>query len=441
MRIHFIGLTLIAGIAQAQAQTTPAITSVVNGASYRQGIARGSWVTITGSNLSSTTRTWTSADIVNGKLPTSLDGVSVTIDGSAAAIYYVSGTQVNVLAPASNSTGTVAVSLKNSSGTATASTDFQQAAPALFASATGGKSYAIVTNSSSSLVSHSAPVAPGDTVVLYGTGFGTTSPSVDALSDFSGAAQLTDLTALTVTIGGKAAVVSWAGLIGNGLYQINAVVDSGVADGDAAVTVAVSGTAGKATSYLPISASRKQVTAKVACLGDSITAITTYPTTLQTQLGSSYAVTNYGVPGTTVISTSGRSYSSQSQYSSAKQALPDIVVIMLGTNDTSSSVYSSIGQFPSDYEKMISELQALDSHPRIWIVKPPPIYTNTIGVVDANLTAGVIPGIVQAGSASGIPVIDANTPLQGHSEYFSDGVHPNSTGATILATQISTAVQ
>ena len=158
-------------------------------------------------------------------------------------------------------------------------------------------------------------------------------------------------------------------------------------------------------------------------------------------MGANYAVTNYGVPGSTVILSSGRSFYSQTQYAAAKQALPDIVVVMLGTNDTSSSVYSSIPSFGGDYKTMIAELQSLSSHPQIWLVKPPPIYTNTLGVSQANLTAGVLPGIVQVASDLGLTAIDAYTPLTNHSEYFSDGVHPNSAGATILATQVSSAIQ
>ena len=54
---------------------------VVNGASFLPGIAEYSWITIKGSSLSATARTWNAAtDFVNGALPTQLDGVSVTVD-------------------------------------------------------------------------------------------------------------------------------------------------------------------------------------------------------------------------------------------------------------------------------------------------------------------------------------------------------------------------
>lgn len=420
---------------------TPVISSVVNAANFQSSISRTTWVAITGTNLSTTTRTWTSTDIVSGKLPTSLDGVSVTINGKSCAVYYVSPTQINVLSPADDSTGTVPVVLTNSSGTASSTATLKTTAPALFTSSKGGKNYDAAETTSYTTISRSNPVAPGDTVILYGTGFGKTTPAVDPLSDYSGAAVLTDLSNLTVTIGGKSAVVLWAGLVGNGLYQINATVPSGVSDGDAAVSASITGTSTSVSSYLQISSTRKQIQTKVACLGDSITAITDYVSVLQTQLGSNFTVSNYGVPGSTVLLNSGHSYYSQSGYQSAKAALPDVIVIMLGTNDTASSTYTSIANFPSDYKTMISELQNLSSHPQIWLVKSPPIYTNTLGLSNANLLAGVIPGITQTASDNNLPTIDAYTPLTNHSEYFSDGIHPNTAGATIIATQVSAAIQ
>ena len=60
----------------------PVITAVVNGASFQPDFASNTWVTIFGENLASTTRTWNQADFVNGALPTSLDGVSVTTSPS-----------------------------------------------------------------------------------------------------------------------------------------------------------------------------------------------------------------------------------------------------------------------------------------------------------------------------------------------------------------------
>jgi uncharacterized protein (TIGR03437 family) len=182
----------------------------VNGASFKDGIATGSWVAIFGQNLAAGERALTSDDLVNGSMPTSLGGVSVNIKNKTAFLYYVSPTQVNVLAPADASTGAVSVTVTNSAGTsAAASATLLAAAPALFAS--NG-------NVATSAVSAKA----GDSIELFGTGFGATSPAVTPGVVFQGSAPL--VAAATVTIGGMNAVVSYAGLVGTGLNQLNVVV-------------------------------------------------------------------------------------------------------------------------------------------------------------------------------------------------------------------------
>ncbi len=113
--------------------TAPAIAAngVVNGASFQPGIVPDSWLTIQGSNLSSVTDTWEKA-IVNGKLPTTLDGVSVNVGSKPAFVYYISPGQINVQAP-DVGMGPVPVTVTNANGTSTALTaTVVQQAPAFF---------------------------------------------------------------------------------------------------------------------------------------------------------------------------------------------------------------------------------------------------------------------------------------------------------------------
>jgi hypothetical protein len=131
-RLKCISLIFIAF--PAAAGTAPAITSggVVNGASFIAGVAPGSWITIFGTNLSTSTATATSATLVNGYLPTSLGGASVTIDGQAAFIDYASPTQLNVESPADSNTGPVTVVVTTSAGTASATATLAAVQPGLF---------------------------------------------------------------------------------------------------------------------------------------------------------------------------------------------------------------------------------------------------------------------------------------------------------------------
>src|SRR6202043_2096596 len=114
-------------------QAAPAITTngVVNSASFLPPVSPGAFTTIFGSGLAATTRSWTAAELANGKLPVQLDGVSVTMDGKPAYVYYVSPSQIDVIAPADSNTGSVQVVVTNT-GVASASVTaaFQTAAPA-----------------------------------------------------------------------------------------------------------------------------------------------------------------------------------------------------------------------------------------------------------------------------------------------------------------------
>jgi len=243
----------------------PIISAVVNGASFQPGIESGSWSTIFGTNLSTTTRIWNAGtEIINGMLPTSLDGVSVTVNNKPAAIYFISPTQINFQAPADSSLGPVSVIVKNSNGTSdSAVAQLQQDAPGFFMFDPQGRKYvaALVANSDgtatflgpsglfgSSVASR--PAKPGEILELYGTGFGPTNPAVPSGQVFSGAAPDTDR--VSVTIGGSAATVQFAGITGAGLYQLNVVVPMTVSAGDQRIVATVNSLSTPDSAYVTI---------------------------------------------------------------------------------------------------------------------------------------------------------------------------------------------
>lgn len=233
-------------------QVEPIITSVVNTATFLPGIVDGSWVAILGTGLSSTTRTWTLDEIVNGQLPLSLDGVSVTVGGLPAAISYISPTQLNVQVPITGRTGPVDVKVTNVPvGSAVVSGSLQRTAPELYVfPQADGKYVAALIARHDGGVDYlgpiglfggdpvSRPVNPGESLELYATGLGRTKPAVPAGRLFSGAAGLTD--PITVTIGGMRAPVAFAGISAAGLYQINVTVPD-LPQGDHQVVVEVNG--------------------------------------------------------------------------------------------------------------------------------------------------------------------------------------------------------
>jgi uncharacterized protein (TIGR03437 family) len=208
---------------------------VVSAASGQAGLTPGGWTSIFGQNLAAASHAITPAELVNGGLPSALSGVTVNIDGSPAFVSYVSPTQINVQAPADSNTGAVQVTVTNSSGTSDAVTAQMQAAlPAFFTSS----SYVAAVRADGTVITAAVPAKSGDVLSLYGTGFGPTNPVIAPGAAVQTAAPLVN--AVTITIGGLMAPVSFAGLVGAGLYQFNVTVPS-LSDGDQVVVAQIAG--------------------------------------------------------------------------------------------------------------------------------------------------------------------------------------------------------
>jgi uncharacterized protein (TIGR03437 family) len=249
--IYTASLTLSPSAASTPAPSISSSGGVVNAASYQPTIAPNTWVTITGANLSASTRVWGAQDLTGGALPTSLDGVSVTVNGKAAYVEYISPTQVNVLTPSDTALGPVDVKVAyNGQSSPAAAVSMQATAPAFFLASAR---YLAATHVDGSLVgpaglfaqapAATTPAKPGETILLYGTGFGAAAP---AIADGQLTDKLASLSALPViTIGGITANVSFAGLIPGyaGLYQLNVEVPSTASDGDQSVIATATGAA------------------------------------------------------------------------------------------------------------------------------------------------------------------------------------------------------
>jgi len=228
----------------APAAPAVTVTSVVNAGSYQPGIASGAWISIFGTNLSQSTYGWQASDIVNGALPTTLQGVSVTVNGLPAYVDYVSPTQINALAPDDVTLGPVPVQVT----TAGAASNVVTVQKSLFAPAflTFDGTHVAALHADYSLVGApnllpgavTTPANPGEIILLYGVGFGPTTPPQPSGQLVTTAAPLAN--GVQVTIGGQTALVAFAGLTGSGLYQFNATVPN-LPNGDAAVVASIGG--------------------------------------------------------------------------------------------------------------------------------------------------------------------------------------------------------
>jgi acyl-CoA thioesterase-1 len=204
---------------------------------------------------------------------------------------------------------------------------------------------------------------------------------------------------------------------------------------------------------------------RVACVGDSLTQSSGYPYKLWELFGrsanytvgnysigpdddsgvlsngTSFAVGNFGAGSTTVLLDTETPYMNTSVFRSALEFQPNIVVIMLGTNDAQPNLEQLNASFVYDYLRLVDAFKSLESKPKIWIVLPPPIFSNQSGKIDPSyFTLTIIPHIRQVAEESDAPLIDVYSALVDYPNYFPDGEHPNSAAAELIANEIYLAV-
>ena len=240
-------------------QTPPQITTggVVPVYSTSSTIQPGSWVSLYGTNLASSTTLW------NGDFPQTLGNVTVTVNSKPAYLWYVGPTQVNFQAPDDTATGPVNVTVTNPNGSATTTVTLGQYAPSfsLFsgkypaaivgvvgAPGNSGQGYDYI-GPSGSLSFASRPVKAGETVVLFGVGFGPTNPTVAAGQLVT--VPSASVTYPVVTVGGVPAQVAYAGVIAAGLYQFNVIVPN-AGSGEKLLQATVGGLSTQPNIYLAI---------------------------------------------------------------------------------------------------------------------------------------------------------------------------------------------
>jgi uncharacterized protein (TIGR03437 family) len=231
---------------------TPVVQAVVSAASYAAGaVSPGEFVTLFGTGIGPATPA--GMVVSNGYAATTVENVTVTIDGVAAPIIYLSANQITVQVPYTVTLGPARVVLVTNGATqSTGQVDTVAVAPGLFALAGNGIGQCAALTYSMKSASFSvngtaSPAMIGDIVVFYLTGEGiydlTPSPATGYIvpTNLNPMPQLSPLPA--VTIGGAAATVQYAGPVGGamlGLLQINAVVPAGAALGNATpVTITI----------------------------------------------------------------------------------------------------------------------------------------------------------------------------------------------------------
>jgi uncharacterized protein (TIGR03437 family) len=235
----------------------PSITAgVVSGASFQPGIVSDSWISISGSNLASQTDSWTNS-IINGMLPTTLDGVSVSVGGRPAYISYISPSQINAISPDIPAGPAQVTVTSNGMTSAPVTATVEPAQPAFFL----WGSYAVATRQDFSLAvkngtfpgTTTTPARPGDVIILWGTGFGPTSPAAPMGEETPSDTIYNTASPVSVSVGGMPATVYGAALAPGyaGLYQL-AIQIPALADGDYPVVATISGATSPMTTLITV---------------------------------------------------------------------------------------------------------------------------------------------------------------------------------------------
>ena len=189
---------------------------------------------------------------------------------------------------------------------------------------------------------------------------------------------------------------------------------------------------------------------RVSCVGDSLTYgsgvlktrdTDAYPAQLQIKMGTDHLVSNFGLRNATASASGDLPYAESEEYQQSLKSKPDIVVLMLGTNDTKTYNWNA-----SDYEAGLKELvesyQQLDTKPTVYLMRSPYCYSlDGSDVAEYDIQPAVVAdelgGIVEKVAAeTGVEVIDLYGVTEGQDELYTDGIHFNAKGYELIADEV-----
>ena len=165
-------------------------------------------------------------------------------------------------------------------------------------------------------------------------------------------------------------------------------------------------------------------TLRIACVGDSITegyglanpSAESYPAQLAGLVAEGATVSNYGIGGHTVMKAGELSYWNSNTYQNSLSFNPDIVVIMLGTNDMQDVNFAHRDDIVGDYKALIESYQKLSSQPTIYICLPPPSYGSIKGITGQRITEVLLAKLREVANQNAVGVIDIYTLLSNKKE-------------------------
>ncbi|HEY1754035.1 MAG TPA: serine hydrolase [Bryobacteraceae bacterium] len=240
----------------------PAISTVL-GAATLLPKAAAAYCSIKGFGFTDQAATDWSSSITSSALPTSIGGISVSVNGQPSYVQYISATQVNFLVPSSAAAGIADVDLITPTGAMSSTIEIDAVAPGLFCYTLKGVLYpssvyatgngVVYVAAAGALPGYaSRPAAAGDIIELYATGCGPTNPAAPDGVVLSQAYRAANLAAFQVTIAGKTTFVLFAGLVNPGLWQLNVQIPTGLIGGDQPLVLSVNNVASQANVMITV---------------------------------------------------------------------------------------------------------------------------------------------------------------------------------------------
>lgn len=186
---------------------------------------------------------------------------------------------------------------------------------------------------------------------------------------------------------------------------------------------------------------------KIAAVGDSITFgsgvlghrdTESYPALLASELGKKYQVSNYGLRSRTMSSEGNLPYFREKNAKLSLESNADIVIIMLGTNDSKPRNWNE-ATYKKDYIAAIKRYQNMPSHPKVYIMIPPRVFVThkSDNAPRNSIVNGILRQLIpQIAKETGVTYIDQYSVTKSHPEWFADNLHPDVRGNKAMVAQI-----
>ncbi|PWL81274.1 MAG: hypothetical protein DBY18_03400 [Clostridia bacterium] len=192
-------------------------------------------------------------------------------------------------------------------------------------------------------------------------------------------------------------------------------------------------------------------TVRVVCVGDSITKNGYWENNLQGALPETYVVEGFGVNAATALRYGMKNdgtpmgFVGTEAYADSLRTVPDIVVIMLGTNDAKPINWEgdmdNPHQFIIDTTDLVRTYQQMDSAPTVFLALPPTVHRTYSTITEEALAQKVIPALRRVAKVTDAHLIDVHAATANAAEHFADGVHPSDNdGRQCIADEIAAAI-